>query len=87
MQAVEKYVRIVSQCERNLSENPIVPRLKKMVWLFKDSLPAVNALKSQFLEEDHVAEISRILNHPFQQDDEELVLGKLFELKINEKST
>ena len=87
MQIVEKYVRIVSQCERNLSDNPIVPRLKKMVWLFKDSLPAVNSLKSQFLEEDHIAEISRILDHPFEQDDENLTLGKLFELKINEKTT
>lgn len=51
MQVVDKYVRIVNQCERNLSDNPIVPRLKKMVWLMKDSLPGVNALKSQFLEE------------------------------------
>lgn len=49
MQIVQKYVRIVNSCERNLSDNPIVPRLKKMVWLFKDSLPPVNALKSQFL--------------------------------------
>ena len=40
-----------------------------MVWLFKDSLPAVNSLKSQFLEEDHIEEISAILGEPFVQSD------------------
>jgi dynein heavy chain len=50
MENVEKYIRTVNQCERNLSENPIVPRLKDMVWLVKDSLPPANALKSQYLE-------------------------------------
>lgn len=49
MQKVEKFVKTVLQCERNLSENAIVPRLKKMVWIIKDSLPAVSALKSQYL--------------------------------------
>lgn len=50
MQNVEKYVRTVNQCERSLGDNPIVPRLKNMVWVIKDSLPALNALKSQYLE-------------------------------------
>lgn len=49
IQQVEKYFRIVNQCERNLSDNPIVPRLKKMVTEYKESLPAFNALKSQYL--------------------------------------
>lgn len=49
MQIVDKYFRVVSQCERNLSENPIVPKLKTMVTMYKESLPAVNALKSQNL--------------------------------------
>jgi hypothetical protein len=49
MQQVDKYYRIVAQCERNLGENQIVPKLKTMVSQFKESLPAFNALKSQFL--------------------------------------
>lgn len=55
MQQVDKYYRVVAQCERNLGENPIVPKLKSMVSQFKDSLPAFNALKSPYLEEEHVA--------------------------------
>jgi dynein heavy chain len=55
MQNVEKYIRTVNQCERNLSDNSIVPRLKNMVWLIKDSLPALNSLKSQYLEPEHIA--------------------------------
>lgn len=46
LQQVDKYYRIVAQCERNLGDNVIVPRLKTMVNLYKNALPAVNALKS-----------------------------------------
>jgi hypothetical protein len=49
IQQTDKYYRIVHQCERNLGDNPIVPRLKKMVLQYKESLPAFNALKSQYL--------------------------------------
>ena len=35
MQQVEKYFRIVAQCERNLGDNPIVPKLKTMVLQYK----------------------------------------------------
>ena len=49
IQKVDQYFRIVNQCERGLSENPIVPRLKSMVMIYKESLPAFNALKSQYL--------------------------------------
>lgn len=54
-----------------------------MVWVIKDSLPALNALKSQYLEEEHVLEISEILKEPFDQNDEGLTLGKLLDIKIN----
>lgn len=86
MQQVEKYFRIVNQCERNLGDNPIVPRLKTMVTQYKESLPALNALKSQYLEEEHVAEINTILGTTFEQQDDELTLSKLFDLKIEEKA-
>jgi hypothetical protein len=74
LQQVEKYFRIVNQCERNLSDNPIVPKLKSMVLQYKESLPAFNSLKSQYLEEEHIAEISSILGTEFNQQDEELTL-------------
>lgn len=54
MQQVDKYFRIVNQCERNLGDNPIVPRLKSMVVKYKEALPALNSLKSQYLEEEHI---------------------------------
>jgi len=58
LQQVDKYYRIVAQCERNLGDNVIVPRLKMMVTLYKNALPAVNALKSTNLEEEHIQEIN-----------------------------
>lgn len=74
MQQVDKYFRIVNQCERNLGDNPIVPRLKKMVLEYKESLPAFNSLKSQYLEEEHIEEINSILNTTFNQEDESFTL-------------
>ena len=82
IQKVDQYFRIVNQCERNLGDNPIVPRLKKMVVLFKESLPAVNALKSQYLEEGHVQEISAILKTQFNPQDEAISLKGLLDLNI-----
>ena len=35
IQKVDQYFRVVNNCERNLGDNPIVPRLKNMVVLFK----------------------------------------------------
>jgi dynein heavy chain, axonemal len=57
-----------------------------MVSKFKESLPAFNALKSQYLEEEHVLEINQILQTNFNQQDDELTLEKLFALKIEEKA-
>ena len=70
MQKVDKYFRTVNQCERNLGDNTVVPRLKKMVMQYKESLPAFNALKSQYLEEEHIEQINTILNTTFDQADE-----------------
>ena len=59
MQQVDKYFRVVANCERsNLGENNIVPKLKSMVEKYKQSLPAFDSLKSQFLEEEHIQEIN-----------------------------
>jgi uncharacterized protein YaaW (UPF0174 family) len=69
MQQVDKYFRVVAQCERNLGENTIVPKLKTMVTKYKESLPAFNSLKSQFLEEEHIHEISQILQTTFNPQD------------------
>ena len=87
MQQVDKYFRVVANCERNLGENNIVPKLKSMVEKYKQSLPAFNSLKSQFLEEEHIQEINQILMTTFNPQDDQLTLQKLFDLKVDEKAT
>ena len=86
-QQVDKYLRVVANCERNLGENNIVPKLKSMVEKYKQSLPAFNSLKSQFLEEEHIQEINQILMTTFNPQDDQLTLQKLFDLKVDEKAT
>ena len=82
LQQVDKYFRVVANCQRNLGENTIVPKLKNMVNKYKESLPAFNSLKSQFLEEEHIQEINQVLMTTFNPQDEQLTLQKLFDLKI-----
>lgn len=53
IQKCEQFIRIVNQAERNLAENPVVPKLKAMVWAYKEALPAVMAMRSPYLEEEH----------------------------------
>lgn len=49
IQRTEQFVRVVNQAERSLSENPVVPKLKALVWQYKEALPAVLAMRSPFL--------------------------------------
>jgi hypothetical protein len=54
-----------------------------MVWVIKDSLPALNALKSQYLEPEHKVQISDILNNLLIKTMKALTLGRLLDIKIN----
>ena len=54
----EKYQKTVMQCEKNLPRHSTaVKKLKRMVMAFKDTMPIVEALYNQKLEEIHWNEI------------------------------
>ena len=83
IQKTEQFIRVVNQAERNLSENPVVPKLKNMVWQYKDALPAVLALRSPFLEPEHWESIRALMNVDIDPEDSRLKLRDLLAFNIN----
>jgi hypothetical protein len=82
IQKTEQFIRVVNQAERNLSENPVVPKLKNMVWMYKEALPAVLAMRSPFLEAEHWEAIRALLAVDIDAEDPRLRLKDLFSYKI-----
>lgn len=54
------YVRMVNRCEKNMRENPVLTKLKNMVFSFKETMPVVTALRNPHLTEKHRAEIDAL---------------------------
>jgi dynein heavy chain, axonemal len=53
-----------------------------MVWQFKDTMPVVIALRSEYLTQEHWNDIKNILQSDFSIDDPEFTLKKLLDLKV-----
>ena len=47
----EKYAKHIMGAERAIPESTITPVLKKIVWLYKDAMPVIVALRSEYLRE------------------------------------
>lgn len=68
----------MNRCERGLQDNEVLKHLKKLVWDFKETLPVVVALRSQYLNEEHWTEIKDIIKSNFDINDENFTLYSLF---------
>ena len=75
-------MRIVSRCEKNLNDNKVVQYLKKIVWEFKDTIPVVTALRSQYLTPIHWAEIKALVRTEFDVNNNEFTLNKLLDMNV-----
>lgn len=51
-----------------------------MVWKYKDTMPVVTALRSEYLTEDHWRDIKTILKSEFSIEDADFTLKKLLAL-------
>jgi len=64
-QRAEYYTKIVNKCVKNMPQNPILEKLKKMVFDFKDTMPVVVALRNKDLHDYHWDEIKKIIGREF----------------------
>lgn len=73
----EQYAKIIYRCEKNLPDNPVVHDLKKAVYTFRDSMPIVTALRSQYLGEEHWEEIKQLVKVDFDIKNDEFTMQSL----------
>jgi len=67
----------VNRCKKNLPENKVVDFLQAMVWKYKDTMPVVTALRSEYLTEEHWRDIKAIIRSEFSITDDTFTLKKL----------
>ncbi len=51
-------------------QNPVLDKLKNLVFNFKETMPVVVALRNRDLQDYHWSEIKRIIGKEFTIDDE-----------------
>lgn len=54
-----------------------------MVWKYKDTMPVVTALRSEYLTDDHWRDIKSIIKSEFSITDSEFTLKKLLALGVD----
>lgn len=71
--------------ERQISDNKAIPIFRKKLFVFKDAIPVISAIRCPYLEEADFAKISTLLktNVDFKND-EEYTLGEFLTLSFQE---
>ncbi|XP_053317654.1 dynein axonemal heavy chain 6 [Spea bombifrons] len=77
---VLKYAKFVSQLEKGLPPNNVVPQLKEKVEKMKEKVPVITDLRNPFLKPRHWASLEQIINTSLTDPGEPLSLEKLIEI-------
>lgn len=84
---VQTYLKTATKAERQLPGNQAAPKLRGMVMEFRTLTPAVQALRSPVLEEDHWTDISKALNIELDEESRaNVTLGGLVNSGLVEKA-
>ena len=78
----DHFTKNVYRVEKNLPESPVIEELKKSVHDFREAMPVVTALRSQYLKEIHWVEIKRVLKCNFDIKDPALTLESLLNMHV-----
>ena len=78
----DQFTKNVYRVEKNLPESPVIEELKKSVHNFREAMPVVTALRSQYLKEVHWVEIKRVLKSNFDIKDPALTLESLLNMHV-----
>jgi len=79
------YAKNVNRCDKNLPDSQVIKDLKRVVYDFRDTMPIVTALRSEYLKTDHWDEIkNNILKQDFDINDDEFTLSKLISMNVAE---
>ena len=80
---VSAYNKIVMNAERTLPTNNVVPVLKEMVTVFKNTVPVVSDLGNDGLQNRHWEKIEAVIGQPIpRQNADEFTFGTLIDLQV-----
>jgi dynein heavy chain len=80
---VTAYNKIVMNAERTLPTNNVVPELKSMTTVFKNTVPVVSDLRNDSLQDRHWEKIEAVIGQPVpRQNPEQFTFGTLLDLKV-----
>ncbi|XP_015279206.1 PREDICTED: dynein heavy chain 6, axonemal [Gekko japonicus] len=81
---VSKYAKYVSQLEKGLPPNSVVPRLKEKVERMKEKLPVITDLRNPFLKPRHWAILEQVIGATLVDVENPLTLEKLVQINAFE---
>ena len=79
----EEYAKIVGRCESSLPPSTTLRELKSLVYVFKDTMPVVEAMRAP-LDESHWRKIKMIIGKDFEITPE-FTLGDLMKMNVVNK--
>ena len=82
-QQVQRYAKVVNQCEKGLPANTVLPILREKVDTFKVLVPVVVALRNEALRQHHWEQIELAIHSDIDRGDA-FTLGYLLELRVQE---
>lgn len=62
--------------------NPVLDKLKMLVYEFKDTIPVVIALRNPALTEDHWREIKELIDYEFDIKNSDFTLQTLIDFNV-----
>lgn len=68
--------------ERTIPESSVTPIFKKLVWLYRDSMPVIVALRSEYLLDEHWREVKSLLKSDFNPEDDNFTLSQFLQLPV-----
>ena len=75
--------KIIAKSVKNMPPNPVLEKLKNLVFDFKDTIPVVVALRNPNLTESHWKQIkSDIIGQEFDITDPNFLLQNLIDLNV-----
>ncbi|XP_077201567.1 dynein axonemal heavy chain 6 isoform X2 [Paroedura picta] len=83
---VSKYAKYVSQLEKGLPPNSVVPRLKEKVERMKEKLPVITDLRNPFLKPRHWALLEQVIGATLVDVENPLTLDRLVQINAFEYS-
>lgn len=75
-------MQIISKCVKNMPPNPVLEKVKTLVYEFKDTIPVVTALRNPALTQAHWRQIKEMIGYDFDISEPDFTLQSLIDLDV-----